>query len=85
LTLGIPVQHYVEAIGENGEHRRLGYIVVKTGESERILPHAVQQRFEMSSSGALIAATRTQRGRCRWVVVTGAGLARVEQYDLRAS
>jgi len=33
---------------------RLGYIVEKTGESQRIVPHlAVAQRFEVSSSGGL--------------------------------
>jgi hypothetical protein len=35
----------------------MGYIVEKTGESQRILPHAVAQRFEVSSSGALVPPT----------------------------
>src|ERR1700721_3442255 len=32
----------------------MGYIVEKIGESQRILPHAVAQRFEVLSSGALV-------------------------------
>lgn len=51
------MQRYVEVIGENGEHRRLGYIVVKTGESQRVLPNAVVQKFEVPSSGALVPTT----------------------------
>jgi hypothetical protein len=35
----------------------LGYIVEKIGTAERSLPHAVAERFETSSSGALIAPT----------------------------
>jgi hypothetical protein len=35
----------------------LGYIVEWTGEIQRILAHAVAQRFEVSSSGALVAPT----------------------------
>jgi hypothetical protein len=31
--------------------RQLGWRVERTGTSERILPHAVSQRFETSSSG----------------------------------
>jgi hypothetical protein len=43
LALGIPVQHYVEASGEEiGETASTrGYIVTLIGESQRILPHAV--------------------------------------------
>ena len=63
-----------------GGHR--GYTLI--GESERILPHAVQRRFEMSSSGALIAATEGST-RPTSVVLTNAGIAVVEQYDLRMS
>jgi hypothetical protein len=36
---------------------RLGNIVEKIGTSQRILPQAVQQRFEVSSSGALVPPT----------------------------
>jgi hypothetical protein len=32
----------------------MGYIVEKTGESQRILPQAVVQKFETSSSRALV-------------------------------
>jgi hypothetical protein len=35
----------------------IGSIVEKIGESQHILPHAVAQKFETSSSGALIPAT----------------------------
>jgi hypothetical protein len=62
-----------------GGHR--GYIVVKTGESQRVLPNAVVQKFKVSSSGALIAATENSPKPVS-LIVTGAGLARVEQYDL---
>jgi hypothetical protein len=65
LALGIPVQHYVEAIGRTANIARLGYIVEKTGESQRILPHAVAQKFEVLSSGALIPATEGQRPKPR--------------------
>jgi hypothetical protein len=57
LTLGIPAQHNAEAIGGTANITRLGYIVEKIGTSEHILPHAVAQEFEVSSSGALVPAT----------------------------
>jgi hypothetical protein len=60
----------------------LGYIVVKTGESQRILPHAVAQRFEVSSSGALGAPTEGST-KPTTVTVTNAGIANVEQFELR--
>jgi hypothetical protein len=60
----------------------MGYDVMKTGTTERILAHPVAQRFEVSSSGALVAPTESST-RPVSVVVTGAGLAVVEQYDLR--
>ena len=81
LPLG-PVQHCVEAIDEAASIARIGYIVEKIGESERILAHAVQQRFETSSSGALVAPTEGSTKPVS-VVVTNAGVATVEQYDLR--
>jgi hypothetical protein len=81
LALDIPVQHYVEAIGGTANITRLGNIVVKTGTTERILPHAVAQRFEVSSSGALIAPTEGSTKPVS-VIVTAADLATVEQYDL---
>jgi hypothetical protein len=60
----------------------MGYIVEKTGESQRTMPRAIAQRFEVSSSGALVAPTE---GSTRPVlpVVTSAGVARVEQFELR--
>jgi hypothetical protein len=57
-----------------------GYIVEKIGESERILPHAVQQRFERSSSCALVPPTESSTKPV--TVTTDAGIATVEQYDL---
>jgi hypothetical protein len=62
----------------------LGYLVTRTGESQRVLPHAVTQKLEMSSSGALIAATESST-RPVTVIVTNAGIAVVVQYDLRMS
>jgi hypothetical protein len=61
-----------------------GYIVEKIGESERILPHAVVQWLEVSSSGALVAPTEGST-RPTSLVVTNAGIAAVEQFDLRMS
>jgi hypothetical protein len=49
-----------------------------------ILAHPVAQRFEVSSSGALVAATEGST-RPVSVVVTSAGIATVEQFDLRMS
>jgi hypothetical protein len=62
--------------------RDLGYIVEKTGETQRILPHAVTERFETSSSGALIVAVE---GSTKPVTVKlhHAGIAIVDQFDLR--
>jgi hypothetical protein len=60
----------------------MGYSVVMTGTTERILAHGVAQRFEMSSSGALVAPTEGS-SRPVSVIVTNAGIATVEQYDLR--
>ena len=60
----------------------LGYIVEKIGTSERILPHAVAQRFEVSSSGALVAPTEGST-KPTTVTVTNAGIANVEQFELR--
>ena len=57
----------------------LGYIVTLIGESERILPRAVQQRFQMSLSGAPIPPTE---GSTKPVTVAIAGIAAVEQFDL---
>jgi hypothetical protein len=44
----------------------LGYIVEKTGTSERILAYAVAQRFETSSSGALVPTTEGLRAHAPW-------------------
>ena len=57
----------------------LGWYVERTGETQRILPNAVAQKLALSSSGALIAAARRPAA----LVVTGAGIAIVEQFELR--
>ena len=56
----------------------LGYIVEKVGESQRILPNAVAQRLEVSSSGALVPVTEGST-KPLTVTVTNAGIATVEQ------
>jgi hypothetical protein len=62
--------------------RDLGYVVEQTGETQRILPHAIMENLTTTSSGALIPATEgsTQPVTRR---VTHAGIATVIQYDLR--
>jgi hypothetical protein len=62
--------------------RDLGYVDEKTGQSQRILPHAVTERFETSSSGALLTATENSTKPVT-TRVTHAGIATVIQYDLR--
>jgi hypothetical protein len=62
--------------------RRARYINEKIGESQRILPNAFQQRFEMSSSGALITATENAT-KPTSMIVTNAGIAVGERFDLR--
>jgi hypothetical protein len=47
---------------------------VKTGESQRVLPHAVVQKFEVSSSGALVPPIE---GSTKSMTVTNAGIANV--------
>jgi hypothetical protein len=64
------------------ELRKLGYIVVPTGTTERILPMAIKQAMTMSSSGALIGVTG-ESSRPVTMVITNAGLAVVETFDLR--
>jgi hypothetical protein len=65
-----------------GQLMALGYDVEKIGESQRVLPHAIGQKFEVSSSGALIPATEGSTKPVT-VTVTNAGIAVVEQFDLR--
>jgi hypothetical protein len=66
--------------------RSMGYIVEPIGETHRmthrILPHAVTERFETSSSGALIAAVEGSTNPVA-VKVHHAGIAIVDQFDLR--
>jgi hypothetical protein len=77
-----PVVRYGQAAIPCGFGGHRGNIVAKIGESQRILPRAVQQRFEMSSSGALDPATKGST-RPVSVTVTKAVIATVEQFDLR--
>jgi hypothetical protein len=58
--------------------RDLGYIVERTAETQRILPHAVTERFETSSPGALVTATGNSTK-----PVTHAGIATLEQSNMR--
>jgi hypothetical protein len=60
----------------------LGYIVEPIGETQRILPHAVTERFEMSSSGALVSPTENSTKPVT-TRVTHAGIAVVDLFDLR--
>jgi hypothetical protein len=62
--------------------RSMGYIVEQTGETLRILPHAIVESLTTTTSGTLIPATE---GSTRSVTtrVTHAGIATVIQYDLR--
>ena len=77
-----PVIHSGQAAIPCGFGGHRSYIIAKTGEGERILPNAVAQKFETSSSDALIAATEGST-RPVSVTVTNAGIAVVEQFDLR--
>jgi hypothetical protein len=60
----------------------MGYIVEKTGETQRILPHAITEELITTSSGAVVPVTE---GSTRPVTrrVTHAGIAIVDQFDLR--
>jgi hypothetical protein len=60
----------------------LGYIVERTGETQRILPHAIVEKFETSSSGTLVTAVEGST-RAATTRVTHAGIAVVVQLNLR--
>jgi hypothetical protein len=60
--------------------RALGWIVEKIGTTERILPQAVQHRFEIAPDGTLVPPTE---GSTKPVTVTNAGIATVEQFGLQ--
>jgi hypothetical protein len=62
--------------------RGLGYIVEPTGQTQRILPHAIVEKFETSSSGAPVTAVENST-RPVTMRVTNPGLTTVVQYDLR--
>jgi hypothetical protein len=59
----------------------LGYIVEKTGESQRILPHAVAQKFTVRADGELEPFTEGS-SKPASMQVTNAGIAIVERYEL---
>ena len=65
------------------ELHQLGYNVIPIGQSQRILPHAIVEKFETTSSGALAPAVEgsTKPVSTR---VTHAGIATVFQYELNA-
>jgi hypothetical protein len=62
--------------------RSMGYVVEQTGETQRILPHAITEELTTTSSGAVVPVTE---GSTRPVTrrVTHAGIATLLQYDLR--
>jgi hypothetical protein len=60
----------------------LGYTVEQTGQSQRIFPHAITERFETTSSGALVTATENSTKPVT-TRVTHAGIAIVDQFNLR--
>jgi hypothetical protein len=62
--------------------RGMGYIVERTGEIERILPHSIVEKFETSSSGALVSPTENSTKPVT-TRVTHAGIASVDQFSLR--
>jgi hypothetical protein len=62
--------------------RSMGYVVEQTGETQRILPHAITEELTTTSSGAMVPVTE---GSTRAVTtrVTHAGIAVVVQFNLR--
>ena len=62
--------------------RSMGYIVEPIGETQRILLHAITERFETTSSGALVTATENSTKPVT-TRVTHAGIAIVDQFNLR--
>lgn len=64
--------------------RAAGYLVTETGTTQRILPHAIEQRFVVGAGGDLELATA---GSTRPIsrVTTHAGIVTTTVYDLRVS
>jgi hypothetical protein len=60
----------------------LGWVVRKSGTSQRILPHAISQRLTVRPDGTLGPLIEGSSAPPA-LVVTNAGIAVVEQYDLR--
>jgi hypothetical protein len=69
---------------ETASVARLGYIVTRIGERQRILRHAVTQRFGVAPDGMIEPPTGGSTKPVS-VIVTSAGLARVEQFELRVT
>jgi hypothetical protein len=59
-----------------------GRIVERTGQTQCSLPRAIAQKFEVSSSGALVAATEGSTKPVT-MTITNAGVTIVETFDLR--
>jgi hypothetical protein len=61
--------------------RALGYTVKRTGETQRILPHAIVENFVADRTGAFVPATA---GSTRPTVhsVRHAGIVAVDQWEL---
>jgi len=59
----------------------LGYDVVKTGESQRILAHAVSQKFTLCADGELEPFTEGS-SKPVTIVTTRAGVVTIEQFGL---
>jgi hypothetical protein len=60
----------------------MGYVVEHTGETQRILPHAITEELTTTSSGAMVPMTEGST----WAAtrrVTHAGIATVNQFNLR--
>jgi hypothetical protein len=82
LVLGIPVQQLRRGHWRNSEHRKARQRRREDRHAPAHLAARVAQKFEVTSSGALVPATEGSTKPVT-VQVTNAGIATVEQYDLR--
>jgi hypothetical protein len=62
--------------------RRLGYDMITADDGERVFPHQIIERFSRRADGELEPFTEGS-SKPTSVVVTNAGIAVVEQFDLR--
>jgi hypothetical protein len=65
-----------------GQLAALGWHVEKIGESQRILPHAVSQKLTVRADGELEPFVEGS-SKPVTMVITNAGVANLECYDLR--